>query len=238
MTILEHIYAVKNLLDKGPASDDSRISNRLIKHYLTITRQKLIKEKADKLNKLADRNWIPINCIALCEDTWHQCDCIPEDLKCKVLRTKYRLPNPISTKNGELIAVRDLNGKELTKVDSIEEANVHIKYSLTKKKDLFWTLFNGYIYIFNSPKNKLRAIYVEAVFEDVEGLENITLCNNEGEETGALCYDPNINEFPIDGDLIDVMYQITKTRILETISRRTEDNENNARSDQSVDAKE
>ena len=40
----EHIYAVKNILERGLASDDSRLSEKLIAFLLKTARSQLIKE--------------------------------------------------------------------------------------------------------------------------------------------------------------------------------------------------
>lgn len=94
MTRLEHIYAIKNILSRGAASDDFRISNAEIYHHLKVARALLLKRKLDKHHNITDLNFITI-CVPLEEATYHDCSCIDADFDCKVLKSRCALPTDL-----------------------------------------------------------------------------------------------------------------------------------------------
>lgn len=57
MTLLEHVYAIRNILAHGPVSQDFRLSDRLISHYLQVARARLIEQKIDKYHFISEQSY-------------------------------------------------------------------------------------------------------------------------------------------------------------------------------------
>jgi hypothetical protein len=200
-TVNEHIYAIQNILNQGQVSDDFNISNRLVLHFLNTARILLLKRKADKKQKF-DPSDFQSFCMPLCEDSWIDCDCLP-NIDCKVLKGKFKLPKALTSRTGIYITVRFLSGKEID-ITSLS-AMRHRKNSLTKKNSPAWFLDNNYLYIIGIPDNILKSVYVTGVFLDPTKLEDITLC---GPSETQPCFDTGEDEYPIAGELIEPMYKM------------------------------
>ena len=98
MTFLEHIYAVKNLLDRGPSSQSFRFTNRLIAHFLKVSRSLLLKRKLDSEKQISENNRQKF-CLRLEKKDYADCpDCNIPDFDCNLLRGVVKLPNSIRTR--------------------------------------------------------------------------------------------------------------------------------------------
>ena len=96
-TINQHTFFIQNLLNKGPRSDDSRFSNRLVEHAILQSRNRLLKIKLDKYDHIADSNYQTI-CVELEPHTYYDCSCITDNNDCKILRSKLPIPKELVVK--------------------------------------------------------------------------------------------------------------------------------------------
>lgn len=96
MTLLEHVYAIKNLLSQGPSSDDFSYSNRVIAHFLQVSRAKLIERKADKYRFISDQSYQSL-CVDLELGNFHNC-CDKADLECKILKSVKPIPKFLNSR--------------------------------------------------------------------------------------------------------------------------------------------
>ena len=109
MTLLEHVYAVKNLLAHGPAPDDFSYSNRLIAHFLKVARARLIQNKADKYSFISEQSYQSL-CINLTKSNFHNC-CEAPDSECQVLKSTIEIPRFLNSRMGNFLKVMDLEGR-------------------------------------------------------------------------------------------------------------------------------
>lgn len=223
MTRDEHVYAIQNLLNAGSPSDDNRITNRLVYHFLKVVRARLVKQKADSHNFIAEDNYQSL-CMPLIKTTFHDCDCVPNS-ECLILRSKYKIPKQLVPYMGSALQVYFFDGRSIGRI-SVPSAS-KLEFSLIEEDKIAFFFHDGYIFITGTLA--LKAIQIYGVFENVEDLADFTICDVEGEDTTDSCYDPETDEFPIDGDLVFPMYQMTMN-ILNVGKQMPEDNENNARS--------
>lgn len=106
----EHIYAVQNVLQRGPASDDNRISVRLIGHFLEVSRAILLKRKMDKERTANESNYQVI-CVPLVQGSYADCpNCNLPSIGCTIMKSTYQLPEPILTRWGMSYRVRKIDG--------------------------------------------------------------------------------------------------------------------------------
>lgn len=96
MTLLDHVYALKNILSHGPSSDDFSFSNRLIAHFLQVSRAKLIEQKADKYYHISDQSYQSL-CVTLAPANFHNC-CSAADLDCKILKSTLPIPKFLNSR--------------------------------------------------------------------------------------------------------------------------------------------
>lgn len=155
MTKAEHIYAIKNQLNQGVASDDSRITNSLIAHYLKAARSTLVKRKLDKYHSTSPQNFTTV-CVHMEEDTYHDCACLNLDLGCKVYKSTCKIPRDIMTRRGHTLTVKSLGGDVFSQISTT--TNSLAKYSLANKdKKPGWFIENERLVMVN-----LKAPYVLA----------------------------------------------------------------------------
>ena len=67
MKIGEIVTRIQSLYSKGVASDDSRLSNRLIYNKMLTVRSRLVVEQAKKKQRISRWNYQTISCIELIE---------------------------------------------------------------------------------------------------------------------------------------------------------------------------
>lgn len=96
MTTLEHVYAVKNILSHGPAADDFNFSDRLIAHFLQISRARLIEQKANKYNFISEQSYQDL-CLDLTLSNYHNC-CKADEIDCKIMKSVIQIPKFLNTK--------------------------------------------------------------------------------------------------------------------------------------------
>lgn len=231
MTRNQHIYAIKNLINKGIASDDSRITNSLILHYLSSARSLLLKRKLDKDHNISEHSYIRI-CVELVKDTYHDCNCIPDQLGCQILRSKCKIPSDVLTRWGKGITVKSVNGQVIDKTSITQ--NDLAQHSLSGAGDqVGWFIEDSYLYILNTLT--LPMVIVKGIWADPTAVDNY--CGCEDSDNDGPCYDPNKDEFPIDPELVMPMYEMTMSFIRQAFGF-PEDNENNTRDTQVTNERE
>lgn len=96
MTLREHVFAIRGLITKGPASDDTAYSLRFIAHMLNVVRAILTEQKADKYTYISEQSYQSL-CVPLELGTFHNC-CEITDVECKVLKSVDPLPKFLNTR--------------------------------------------------------------------------------------------------------------------------------------------
>lgn len=227
-TLKQYIYAVKRLINKGEASDDSKLTNEFIAFHLKEARAQLIKQKLDREQFISDLNYTTI-CVPLEEHTYHDCSCIPERFQCKILRSTCEIPSDLVARTSSSLEVK-LGDGQMIDYGNLT-SNRLTEYSLTNRDPKpAWFIDNKRLFVINKPK--LTVALVKGIWADPEALTTFCTCSN-GVLTNTPCYDTTNDSFPIDAELGRPMVMMT----LELIQRALgfpNDKENNARSNEMV----
>jgi len=94
MKISEAIQRIQSLYSLGVQSDDSRLKSRHVYNKMKTVRGRLLYEKANKKQYIANSNYQILNCVELIKAEVHECPCIPP-LGCCIYKTKHPLPAPL-----------------------------------------------------------------------------------------------------------------------------------------------
>ena len=223
MQIKEIISRIRSLYHKGAATDDTRLSDRLIYAKLKSSRALMVKREIDKKRQVSD--WIvqTIKCMELVETHPNECPCLPAP-GCDILRTKNKIPKPIqSTFGPELEAVSNMDGTIIfSKTDWVKK-----KY---KSGNKFTAGNPDYFikddYLFLTVNSLLKYITVSGVFEDPLSIVYLDACAES-------CIDPMEQEFPLDEHLTDAIVGAVAQELISMFKQIPADGENNAIEDAS-----
>jgi hypothetical protein len=210
-------------------SGDTPYSDQYIYDLLLDERNELIEREINKRKMRSLFNW-SIICMPLIESTKIPCDCVPEDLGCVVLRSKYKIVKPISSLFTDMVKITSIDGTKQYSIKSGIESKYASKYSRTSSAKVHATIIDDYLYIIGVKKNDLPAVLIHIIPEDPTELDNITLCELDGTETSETCFDPTKNDFNIEARLIKVMIQNIMTNRFGISMNIQEDYTNNASS--------
>ena len=214
MTTLEHIYAIKNIINRGIASDDSRISNRLILHFMNISRGMLLEQKLDKYISMQDFQSL---CIDLAGGSYHNCCDIKIPTDCTILKSTIKLPQLLSARWGSFIKVTTLDGTILGETNITQSKNA--KYSLTNNSPKTgWFIHDDYLYVINN--TKLKKLLINGLWSNPESIAKYNCPDNQP------CFS-DLTEYPISPDLIPAMYQMV-LKFISTSYSFPEDNVSDA----------
>lgn len=196
MTLLEHVYAIKNLIAHGPASADFSYSDRLIAHFLLVCRAKLIREKADKYSFISEQSHQDL-CLDLEKGTFHNC-CDTPDAGCILLKSTIALPKFLSTKWGNYIKVTDMSGRVISEINVTQ--NRFSTYSRTGTQT-GWFIHDNHLYVLNN--TFLNKVLINALFDDPALISELN-CGIDADN----CPDFMEEEFPVDSDITQPMYEL------------------------------
>lgn len=229
MLIGEVISSIKEFLSRGISSDDVRWSDPFIYFQTLLVRARLLKNKKDKFQELSPFSYQTLECFPLVWTTLYDCPCY--DVDCKFLVSKYNIPDIVGYRNGLLIdTVRTLGGRKIDRIDVGEIT--YLKDTRTKKNGLYWFIHNNKLVIVGS--SKLKVVTVRAIFIDPLQLNDIPVCDEDGEETYNPCYDPHTTDFPIEKEMIDDLEKMVIEKIKKMGEPSPQDNENNAQASEIV----
>lgn len=225
MKIGDIIQRVQSLYSKGVQSDDSRLSPRHIYNRILTTRSRLLSQKAKSKQKISDWNYQTISCIEMIEVPVHECPCAPYADCIIVKRSKYRIPKVMSDYNGNLIDyVMTIDSGDKFDFSSRTEM-LHIsgnRYTASRRRYL---IDKGYIYAYGREVPKV--LQMRALFEDpVEAINFISYCPPEVSDE---CIDIFDIEFPIDGDTIDTLIELSANELIILFQQNIEDMSNDTK---------
>lgn len=226
MKLIDILQRVQSLYSKGLNSDDSRLSYRHIYNKLLTVRSKLITNELNKKQKLSQWNYQTLPCVELVLVPPHNCPCIPP-IGCNILRTKYRLPEPLMGLSKNTI-------KTVSTIDRnilINEIAINsIKYQSSNKytsKKMNYFVEDGYLYITTS--SKLEIITITGIFENPLEVENFkNYCNSDCVDCNK-CINYLEEDFPIDLNLVDSLVEISSVELVQNFNKSIEDITNNSR---------
>lgn len=218
----EHVYAVQNMLNRGPLADDSRITNRLIAHFLKKARSLLLKRKIERGSWISEKNYHPKLCVPLVEAEYAECPgCNLPDTGCTLRKSTIVIPTSIVLKSRDTYRVKSITGHTLGRFTITN--NQYAKYSLLPEQQEGWFIVGDYLYYVGN--KDLSLVIVEAIWEDPEELDSLDPC--EDPNTDSPCLVSHSDEFPIDADLVLAMYEITIEHVYKSL-RIPKDDLNNS----------
>lgn len=237
MTTGEVIQRIQSLYSKGVASDETRLMSRHIYNKLLTVRSRLISQEAKKKQEISQWNYQLLPCVELEVVPEHLCPCIPPT-SCSILRSKYKLPKPLSGLSGTLInSVSTIGMINRVKLDEIKiNAVKFLKGNKYTSRKINYFIQDGYIYVIAT--NSLKVISVVGLFEDPIEVSNFkNLCSQEDCKDCGKCKDYSEEIFPIDSDMIDTMIELSLTELLQIFSQGSEDKTNNSSDNTKLQAK-
>ena len=219
------IQRLQSLYSKGVENDDSRLSSRHIYNKLLTVRARLISQDAKKKQRISQWNYQTLPCVELIEVPPHECPCLPP-IGCNILRSKYKLPKPLSGLSGSLIQSVTTADRS-SKLDEISmNALSSQKGNKYTSKSVNYFIENGYLYI--STPTKLALVRVVGLFEDpIEVKKFKSYCDTSDTcEDCEECIDYMEEDFPIDNDMIDIMIELASNELIILFSQIVQDNRN------------
>ena len=197
MRLLEHVYAIKTLINRGEASDDAPFSNSLIAHYLQIVRATLIERKIDKYHFISEQSYQDW-CAPLAEGDYHNC-CGITFPKCGILKSISPIPSFLNSRWGNYLKITDLQGNVIPQLDVTQLK--YSKYGHVKVSTSYF-IHNNHVFILSN--THLKMVLVNALFQSPEEVSSAN-CATSSEN----CVDYLESEFPIDADLVSTLYSMT-----------------------------
>lgn len=223
MTLKEHVFAIRNLINKGVGSDDSAYSLRFIAHLLNVARAVLTEQKADKYHYISEQSFQSL-CIDLEPATFHNC-CSVTDVECKILRSKNPLPKFLNTRWGDFAKVMTLVGEVLSKTSPT--MNSYSAYTITNTTPKpGWFIHDNHLYIINNVH--LEKALMNSLFDNPVEIAELN-CPASNTTTCPAWYD---NEYPIDPDLVSPAYRMVLDSIYRTYNLPPQDTNNDAQDNQ------
>lgn len=216
MTLLQHVYALKNLLTHGISSDDFSYSDRLIAHILRVCRATLIEQKLNKYNPISPQSYQDL-CVSLELSSFHGCCDVP-DMDCKILKSSEPIPKFLNSRWGNFLKVLDMTGTTIPEFNLTQ--NRLSKWGLLSVPT-GWFMHNNHLYVINN--SFITTVLLNALFDNPEEIYELNCSIENGD-----CGDYLGQEFPIDSDLVDPMYKMSMDMLVKSMSL-PKDEENDAK---------
>lgn len=201
-------------------SDDSNFSDQFLYKKLLDARAEVYTNQIKKGHKLSEWNYQSF-CMPMEVSTYHDCDCI-DSIDCKVLKSKFQLPKPLNNRFKSMLEIRNMTGDRRYERATPSQLRRY-KHSFTKKNGDYYDIVNNYLIIFDM--SGATTFLIKGLFEDPASVGDITVCGSGNEP----CYDPLTDDFPLDMNLNNPVYDIAKQKMGITI-QFPEDDSNNANS--------
>ena len=200
MTIGQHIANIRSLIKTYGRTQEGYTDESLY-NLFSICRAEILTNQLKKFMALGEDNWSSF-CMALEISKSHNCDCVPDYLECKILKSKYKIPAVLVGRNKSKLKVRTIGGKVI---------NIISEDEWFRKKDLdttsyYGSIVNQYLILWNVPLS-LKVVLVSGIYSDPMDLSTIPNCTPSGNPTG-LCYDPLTAEFPLQDEYCSAAYQM------------------------------
>lgn len=227
MLTREIIQRIQSLYSKGVQSDDTRLSKRHIYNKLISVRSRLIYQKVNKKQKLSQWAYQTLPCVELIKAPIQECHCITKD--CKVLRTKYKLPKPISSISKDIIqSVATLDGSKIFNETTFETEKYNNGNKYTGKNPSYY-IRNEYLYLTNI--KTLEVITITGLFDNPSEVEEYpSYCTDDIKDClECNCKSIMDKDFPIDSDLIEPMIELSLKELIEIFNNNREDQTNDTR---------
>lgn len=232
MQLIEIIQRVQSLYSKGVQSKDTRLTDRHIFSAINTARSILLKQQYSKSAKINEWAYQTLSCVELQQAPVHECPCVPT-AGCKILRTKHKIPKPISGIDRHMIkSVTTLDGNQRFDETDFETAKFAAKGNkyTNNKPDYYFR--NGYLYL--TSRQLLKAVTITGLFNDpLEAKQFPSIC---GDCEDCECQEATEMDYPIDGDLVKPLIQIANDELIIMFKQMAEDKNANAADDSTINS--
>lgn len=200
MTIGQHISNLRGLIKQFSRTSEP-YTDQFLYEVLSICRASVLEQKLKKFYNVDSSNIITF-CMALELSKSHNCDCVPAALDCLVLKSKYKIPKVISSRNKSKLWVKTIGGKIINLID---------ERGWLRRKDVdttqyYGSIINDYLYIWNAPQ-QLKVVEISGIFSDPTELVDIPNCNPVTGTPTGLCFDILSSEYPLQLEYSLAVYQ-------------------------------
>ena len=222
-TIKEIVYDLKNIISGGLQSDDEMISDRQIEFQINSLRAQFIRQDINKRRTVSDNIKQIIRYLMM--------ESVPASVaglnsEGNILRSKYKIPNPIETSHQDMITAIGPTGVlsvnfHMIPYNRVPWAGTN-KYT---KRMQFAFLLDNFVYVLGPNTELITHIKVEGVWQDPRDISNYTT------STGEIAYDPDTHEYPLSTSMLDLIKQSTMATNMQPFVQVPTDVSNNAKSD-------
>lgn len=178
--------------------DNKPYTDQFLYEVLVVCKNTILKQKLDRFHSISSSNWITF-CMLLENSKSHNCDCVPTSLDCLVVKSKYKIPDYLQSRNKSQIKIKTIGGKRINLVT--EETWLLRKH--LNSSEYYGSIINNYLYIWNAPLT-LKVVEISGIWIDPTALQDIPNCSTTGIPEGT-CFDLT-KEFPLEGDLFQPVY--------------------------------
>lgn len=210
LSIGEVIQRVQSLYSKGVESSATRLADRHVYSKLLSVRATLFSQKATARRKIGNWNYQTLSCVGFEIAPLQECPCLPP-VGCKILKSVLQIPSFVTSYNGNLIeSVTSTDGEIIFDAITWKEKRVKRANKLTAAKPDYYVR-NGHFYI-TSPKTTKIATISGIPYDPIEFHRFPAYCEEDQDCSGEDCIDCISNydlDFPIDGDMITPLIQLT-----------------------------
>lgn len=225
MTLGQVISGIQSEYSKGVPSQSVRVTDRFIYNTMAPIRAKVISQAATKRQILSDWVYQTLACIEMTPVDLSDCPtCVPTG--CKAYRSLQKFPSVITSKNDHLV-------KSLTSVDgrTTYDYTTWDKFRLksfsrftASHKEFFF--HNEYLYLIDTviQSNLNKRVTMVAAFDDPVSVYLYPSCTQT-------CIDIFEKEFPLNGQFLDSVTEMTVVRLKELTIERQPDTTSNLRED-------
>lgn len=227
MLLGEIIQRVQSLYSRGVQSKNTRLTSRHTYSAISTARSILLRQQYNKNQSANQWSYQTLPCVELIKAPISECPCIPVN-GCTILRTKSKIPKPISGLDKHLIqSVTSLDGK--TRFDELrfEVVKYMIGNKYTSHRSYYY-FRNEYLYL--TVLTQLKTVAITGLFDDPVAAKMFpSFCDADCPE--CQCFDIENLEYPIDGDLVRPLIQLANDELISIMKQIGEDKANNASDD-------
>ena len=206
MKISELISTFRTVIKER--TDDSPYTDQELYLIMNSAANRIKTEVLDKKHKLGPKNYVRI-CVPLEKVDFADCDCIPSELQCKVLRSKFEMPSSLVSRSAWTYRITNIHGQQIGFLNHIKRKYMK-DHPMVKKS---WDIIDSYLYVFGDLLTKV--VLVEFIPEDVTILSTIGQCSpggpgnpTEGTPTGNPCFDIETEDFPLEDQYTLIIYEM------------------------------
>lgn len=219
MKLKQHIGMMRTIYKEF--SDDSLYTDEFLANLLNAARSSVYEERL-KSRKILSRFNYSSFCVKLYKESFFDCDCLPDSVQCKVLKSEIDIPKVILDNKKDLLKVYLINGTEIPYKHYADRKRYSGNKILSNK--LTFDIINNRLVIFGDLLKKI--VIVEGLFQNPFDLEEIKNCDIDGNET-VNCYNPLEDEYPLETQYEIPCYTLVRSLVFPNLNEDLSENAQN-----------